>query len=110
MHLPMCTVPANESALSPRKGRHSRREGAPPEGRCGHANRRRAYGVNSIGNGRHFCCVLAQNAPVPRGVPRPVGPSQPAAAWHQIVVAQEPLDPLTTSLRRVRWAHVYEAG
>ena len=42
-----------------------------------------------------------QNAPVPFGVPRPVGPSQPARALHHCVVGQEPLLPLVMSNRLV---------
>ena len=40
-----------------------------------------------------------QNAPVPFGVPRPVGPSQPERALHHWVVGQVPLLPLVMSLR-----------
>ena len=39
-----------------------------------------------------------QNAPVPFGVPSPVGPSQPAPAVHSCRAAQEPLLPVVTSL------------
>ena len=45
------------------------------------------------------------NAPVPFGVPRPEGPSQPARAWHHWVVGQVPLLPLVTSNRLPGWTY-----
>ena len=44
-----------------------------------------------------------QNAPVPLGVPRPVGPSQPVRALHHWVVLQLPLLPEVTSYSEEAW-------
>jgi hypothetical protein len=41
--------------------------------------------------------LLTQNAPVPFGVPRPVGPSKPATPVHRYVPPQLPLLPDVTS-------------
>src|SRR5689334_9480487 len=51
----------------------------------------------------------AENAAVPLGVPRPVGPSQPVPAVHS-GAPQVPLLPLVTSNRLAWWAYGYEAG
>jgi hypothetical protein len=47
----------------------------------------------------------AQNAPVPFGVPRPVGPSYPVAPVHKYFAEelQLPLLPLVTSLSEPVW-------
>ena len=42
---------------------------------------------------------------MPFGVPSPVGPSQPATAWHHFVVEQEPLLPLVTSKSDDVWPY-----
>ena len=47
--------------------------------------------------------VVGQKAPVPLGVPRPVGPSQPVRALHHWVVGQVPLLPVVTSNRFAVW-------
>lgn len=46
-----------------------------------------------------------QNAPLPSGVPRPVGPSYPAPAVQRYVPPQEPLLPLVTSNNEVACAY-----
>ena len=48
---------------------------------------------------------VAQKAPVPFGVPRPVGPSQPVRALHHWVVGQVPLLPAVTSNRLAVWLY-----
>jgi hypothetical protein len=48
---------------------------------------------------------MDQNAPVPLGVPRPDGPSQPTRAVHHCVVGQVPLLPLVTSNSDELWAY-----
>jgi len=49
----------------------------------------------------------AQNAPVPLGVPLPVGPSQPVVALHRSL-PQLPLLPLLTSCRLLVWLYENE--
>jgi hypothetical protein len=52
-----------------------------------------------------WLATAGQNAPVPFGVPRPVGPSQPVPAWHHYDVGQVPLDPVVTSYRATACAY-----
>ncbi len=48
---------------------------------------------------------LGQNPPVPFGVPRPVGPSQPTRAVHNCDGEQVPLLPETMSKNDPEWAY-----
>jgi hypothetical protein len=53
---------------------------------------------------------VRQNAVVPFGVPRPVGPSHPVPAWHHTVVEHVPLLPDVTSKSPLACPQVYDAG
>ena len=53
---------------------------------------------------------LTLNAPVPFGVPSPVGPSQPGAAVHSSDGQHVPLLPLVTSFRLPVFAYGHDDG
>ncbi len=79
----------------PRRRKRARRGGAGPV-----RSSRPEPGVIRLG-----CRSSAQKAPVPFGVPRPVGPSQPTRALHHWEVEQLPLLPDVTSNSDPEWEY-----
>ena len=77
----------------PRRRKRARRGGAGPV-----RSSRPEPGVIRLG-----CRSSAQKAPVPFGVPSPVGPSQPVRAVHHWAGLHEPLFPEVTSFSDEAW-------